>query len=217
MSGACGRASPHAIPLTLLLASLVALPGAAQFAAAAEEEASRPESLAGRIVAAALEQTRQRVVYDGSYRKIPYPGGDVPKSIGVCTDLVIRAYRVVGIDFQRLVHEDMRKAFDAYPKVWGSTEPDPNIDHRRVLNLRVFLRRAGAELPASSRSSDYRPGDLVTWRLPGGRPHIGIVAEDEAPGGERPLIIHNIGDGPEVEDVLFRYKITGHYRYPPSE
>jgi len=167
---------------------------------------------AGDLVAAAIAQTHARVSYDGSYRRIPYPGGDVPETIGVCTDVVIRAYRRIGIDLQVKVHEDMAGAFASYPQLWGMAGPDTNIDHRRVPNLQTFLRRAGAELPASRVPKGYRAGDLVTWRLPGNLPHIGIVTGQTSATGT-PLVVHNIGRGPEVEDVLLAFPITGHYRY----
>jgi hypothetical protein len=167
---------------------------------------------AGDLVAAAIAQTNTRVTYDGSYRRIPYPGGDVPETIGVCTDVVIRAYRRIGVDLQVKVHEDMARAFASYPQSWGMAGPDTNIDHRRVPNLQTFLRRAGAELPASRDPKVYRAGDLVTWRLAGNLPHIGIVTGQASPTGT-PLIVHNIGRGPEIEDVLFKFPITGHYRY----
>ena len=171
-----------------------------------------PEDLPRRLVAAAVAQTRTHVTYDGSYRRIPYPGGDVPQNIGVCTDVVIRAYRQVGVDLQVKVHEDMRRAFRSYPALWGMRGPDPNIDHRRVPNLQTFFRRSGAELRRSTDPSAYRAGDIVSWMLPGNLPHIGIVTNGRSPAGV-PLIVHNIGRGPEVEDMLFRYTITGHYRY----
>jgi uncharacterized protein YijF (DUF1287 family) len=164
------------------------------------------------LVAAAVERTNHSVRYDGSCRGIPYPGGDVPLDVGVCTDLVVRAYRAVGVDLQLLVHEDMRSAFSAYPALWGLSRPDPNIDHRRVPNLQAFLARRGAELPVSSDAADYRPGDLVTWMLPGNLPHIGLVTSRLSPSG-RPMIAHNIGRGPELEDMLFEFEVTGHYRY----
>ncbi len=169
---------------------------------------------AERLVATAVAQTGAKVTYDGSYRRIGYPGGDVPASIGVCTDLVIRAYRGVGVDLQVRVHEDMRRAFAAYPRLWGMAAPDSNIDHRRVPNLQAFLRRAGAELPVATDPAAYQAGDLVTWMLPGNLPHIGIVTGRKSAAGV-PLIVHNIGRGPEVEDALFAYRITGHYRYGP--
>ncbi|HSB71803.1 MAG TPA: DUF1287 domain-containing protein [Candidatus Methylomirabilis sp.] len=164
------------------------------------------------MVAAAVAQTHSRVTYDGSYRRIPYPGGDVPETVGVCTDVVIRAYRRLGIDLQVKVHEDMKRARKSYPQLWGMSRPDPNIDHRRVPNLRTFFRRVGAELPVTDDPAAYRTGDLVTWILPGNLPHIGIVTGQQSPAG-RPLVVHNIGRGPEVEDMLFLYPITGHYRY----
>jgi uncharacterized protein YijF (DUF1287 family) len=161
---------------------------------------------------AALERTNHRVTYDPAYRRIGYPGGDVPSDRGVCTDLVVRAYRALGLDLQRLVHEDMVKAFSEYPTRWGLTAPDPNIDHRRVPNLEVFFTRHGEVLPISDRAEDYRPGALVTWDVDG-RPHIGIVVDRLSEDGERHLVVHNIGRGPRLEDVLFAYPVTGHYRY----
>ncbi len=173
---------------------------------------------AEKLVAAAIERTRHAVTYDGSYRRITYPGGDVPDSIGVCTDVVIRAYRAgLSIDLQERVHEDMIDAFAAYPGIWGLERPDPNIDHRRVPNLEAFLARHGQVLPISSRAVDYAPGDLVTWRIGGRLPHIGIVTDRRSADGDRPLIAHNIGRGPRLEDVLFDYPVTGHFRYPPAD
>ena len=169
-------------------------------------------SIADRLVEAAVAQTRSAVTYDGAYRRIAYPGGDVPESIGVCTDVVIRAYRRVGVDLQVKVHEDMQRAFRTYPQAWGMSGPDPNIDHRRVPNLQVFFRRAGAELPVARDAAAYRAGDVVTWMLPGNLPHIGIVTGQKS-GVGRPLIVHNICRGPQAEDMLFTYPITGHYRY----
>lgn len=166
------------------------------------------------VIDAAMEQTRHAVTYDPTYTRIPYPGGDVAADRGVCTDVVIRAYRKAGIDLQKEVHEDMRRAFSAYPKIWGLTRPDTNIDHRRVPNLMTFFRRKGASLPVSRNPSDYRPGDLVTWNLTSGVPHIGVVVDAKSADGARRLIVHNIGAGPQLEDVLFAWTVTGHYRYP---
>jgi uncharacterized protein len=174
--------------------------------------AAQAPSFADRLVDAAVAQTGSSVTYDGSYRRIPYPGGDVPASIGVCTDVVIRAYRRVGIDLQVKVHEDMTQAFRTYPQQWGMLGPDPNIDHRRVPNLQAFFRQAGAALPISRDAAAYRPGDLVTWILPHNLPHIGVITRQKS-GTGTPLVVHNIGRGPEVEDILFAYPITGHYRY----
>ncbi len=188
----------------------------AAVALAPEDAPPEPSEFPLLLARAAVERTRHRVVYDGAYYRIPYPGGDPPDSIGVCTDVVIRAYRAVGIDLQRRVHEDMTAHFDAYPDRWGLTRPDPNIDHRRVPNLQVFFARHGRSLPVSGNPDDYAPGDIVTWVLPGGLPHIGIVVDRPSPDGRRPLIVHNIGRGPRLEDVLFRFPITGHYRYDGS-
>lgn len=181
-------------------------------AAALAQGHSMAEAYAKELVAAAVAQTGARATYDGSYRKMVYPGGDVPPAIGVCTDVVIRAYRRVGVDMQVEVHEDMKRAFSSYPQLWGTAGPDPNIDHRRVLNLQTFFRRVGAELPPSGDPGAYRAGDLVTWMLPRNLPHIGMVTGQKSRTGT-PLMVHNIGRGPEVEDMLFRYPVTGHYRY----
>jgi uncharacterized protein YijF (DUF1287 family) len=143
------------------------------------------------------------------------PGGDVPADTGVCTDEIIRIYRAVGVDLQKEVHEDMVKNFATYPHYWhaDTARPDSNIDHRRVPNLMVFFARNGESLPTSLRAEDYQPGDLVTWDLGGGVPHIGMVVDRRTSGTARNMIVHNIGEGPKIEDVLFRWKITGHYRY----
>ncbi|MEL7296929.1 MAG: DUF1287 domain-containing protein [Pseudomonadota bacterium] len=179
--------------------------------------AAHAETWALQLTDAALERTRETVVYDGRYSRLEYPGGDVPAHIGVCTDLVIRAYRALGVDLQQLVHEDMRADFDRYPsqRIWGLQSPDANIDHRRVPNLETFFE-AHAEVLATTGADSFEPGDLVTWRLPGGAPHIGIVLHERSADGQRPLIAHNIGRGPEVEDMLFDFPIVGHYRYVPE-
>src|SRR5580692_2725979 len=157
-----------------------------------------------RLVLAAIERTRHSVRYVSSYVRIPYPGGDVPADTGVCTDEIIRIYRAVGIDLQKEVHEDMTQNFAAYPHLWHAdmTRPDSNIDHRRVPNLKVFFSRKGESLPTSLRAGDYQPGDLVTWDLGGGVPHIGMVVDTRASGSGRDMIVHNIGEGPKMEDVL---------------
>ncbi len=171
------------------------------------------QAFADTVIAAAIEQTGHAVRYDGSYRRIAYPGGDVPADVGVCTDVIIRAFRAAGVDLQQRVHEDMTRAFSAYPKSWGLSRPDANIDHRRVPNLQVYFRRRGADVNVTNDPRQYLPGDLVTWMLPGNLPHIGLVTGRRTADGQRPLIVHNIGRGPEVEDMLFRFRITGHYRY----
>lgn len=172
------------------------------------------DAFSSRLVEAALERTSHSVWYDGSYVRIDYPGGDVPANTGVCTDVVIRAYRALGIDLQQRVHEDIRQHFDQYPsrRIWGLKRPDTNIDHRRVPNLQAFFTRHGQSLPVSKRPESYQPGDLVTWMVPGNRPHIGIVVDRKSAAGV-PLIVHNIGYGPKLEDMLFDFPITGHYRY----
>jgi uncharacterized protein YijF (DUF1287 family) len=168
-----------------------------------------------RLVAAALERTHHSVRYVPAYVRIPYPGGDVPSDTGVCTDEVIRSYRAVGVDLQKEVHEDMVQNFAVYPnkRRWLLAQPDANIDHRRVPNLMVFFERKGEALPITNSSQDYAPGDLVTWDLGGNVPHIGIVIDQKARWSGRYMIVHNIGEGPKMEDVLFHWKITGHYRY----
>ena len=168
-----------------------------------------------KLVAAAEDRTHHVVRYDPAYVRIPYPGGDVPGDTGVCIDEVIRSYRSVGIDLQKEVHEDMEKNFSAYPRQrrWLATRPDTNIDHRRVPNLMVFFSRKGESLAITQVSADYLPGDIVTWDLGGHVPHIGIVVDEQSAEGGRHLIVHNIGQGPQREDVLYAWKITGHYRY----
>jgi len=155
----------------------------------------------------------QKVVYDLSYFKIPYPMGDVPSNKGVCTDVIIRAYRTMGIDLQREVHEDMRSNFQLYPKYWGLKTTDRNIDHRRVPNLMRFFSRKGIVLPTSNQAHDYRAGDIVCWQLPKGMKHIGLVVHQKSKDQQRPLVIHNIGDGQVIEDALFAFPVIGHYRY----
>ena len=162
---------------------------------------------------AAHARTQKEETYDGSYRVIAYPNGDVADNLGVCTDLIIRAYRAINIDLQVLVHKDMQEHFKEYPQRWQLKKADSNIDHRRVPNLQHYFKRQGASLTISTTPTDYRPGDLVTWNLPGNLPHIGIVSDNFVPGTNRPKIIHNIGAGPAEEDSLFAFPITGHYRF----
>jgi uncharacterized protein len=177
--------------------------------------ASRRREFLQNLVAAALERTHHVVRYQPAYVGIPYPGGDVPADTGVCTDEIIRSYRSVGVDLQKEVHEDMVQTFDSYPRRWRwlSSRPDSNIDHRRVPNLMMFFSRKGEALPLSSRREDYAPGDLLTWDLGGGVLHIGVVVDQKSSQSGRYMIVHNIGQGPRMEDVLFHWKITGHYRY----
>jgi uncharacterized protein len=166
-----------------------------------------------RLSQAAIELTRQKVVYDPGYFRMEYPNGDVPSDRGVCTDVIIRAYRKLDIDLQKLVHEDMRVNFEKYPKIWGMSKPDRNIDHRRVPNLMVFFTRFGKTLAITKNANDYLSGDIVCWNLGGGITHIGIVTNKKSSDGLRNLIVHNIGAGQVMEDCLFNFQIIGHYRY----
>jgi uncharacterized protein len=161
----------------------------------------------------AMALTKQNVVYDPAYYRISYPNGDVPAGKGVCTDVVIRAYRKLGIDLQKEVHEDMKANFDKYPQLWGLKTTDKNIDHRRVPNLMTWFSRQGAALKISDNAADYLPGDIVCWNLGGNITHIGIVANKKSTDGQRNLIVHNIGNGQVPEDCLFSFRIIGHYRY----
>lgn len=165
------------------------------------------------LAKAAEQRTTFSVTYDPSYVELDYPGGDVPPDKGVCTDVIIRSYRKLGIDLQVKVHEDMKNNFDVYPKIWGLKQPNPNIDHRRVPNLMVFFKRHGTVLPKSENPDDYAPGDIVTWNLFAGTTHIGIVSTMKENSNKRYKVVHNIGSGPELEDVLFNWEITGHFRY----
>ncbi len=164
------------------------------------------------LESAALSLTAEKVIYDPSYFSIPYPNGDIPKGKGVCTDVVIRAYRKIGIDLQKDVHEDMKAHFNAYPNIWGLKATDTNIDHRRVPNLMTYFKRQGAEQPITQNAKDYLPGDVVCWNLGGAVTHIGIVANKTSRDAKRYLIVHNIGNGQVLEDCLFNFKIIGHYR-----
>lgn len=168
-----------------------------------------------QLADSALTLVKDKVSYDPSYFTIKYPNGDVPSDKGVCTDVVIRAYRKLGIDLQKQVHEDMSSHFSLYPKIWGLTRTDKNIDHRRVPNLMTFFKRKGGALAITKKPEDYLEGDIVCWNLGGAITHIGIVASKKSRHNKRPLIIHNIGAGQVLEDCLFHYKIIGHFRYQP--
>jgi uncharacterized protein YijF (DUF1287 family) len=170
-----------------------------------------------RLTEAARDQVGVTVTYDPSYTRLEFPGGDLPRDRGVCTDVVIRALRDGwGVDLQLAVNRDMSAAFDAYPAFWGLTAPDRNIDHRRVANLQTLLARIGAEVPLLEGPVPYLPGDIITWTLPGNLAHMGIVSDRLGPDGT-PLILHNIGDGAQEEDILFAYPMTGHYRIGADE
>jgi uncharacterized protein len=161
----------------------------------------------------AVAQAGVTTDYDPAYVSLSYPNGDVPLKTGVCSDVVVRAFRKVGVDLQKEVHEDMSRAFDAYPKRWGLSGPDSNIDHRRVLNLMTYFERQGKSIPISDEPNDYLPGDVVAWDLGGGVYHIGLVTDMLSETERECLIVHNIGLGTRVEDVLFKWTIKGHYRF----
>jgi uncharacterized protein YijF (DUF1287 family) len=171
------------------------------------------QQFTSQLVAAAIERANHQVRYVPDYVHIDYPNGDVPATTGVCADEIIRVYRAVGVDLQKEVHEDMAAHFAAYPRKWGMAHTDTNIDHRRVPNLMVFFQRKGPALTVTANAKDYQPGDIVSWDLGGNVPHIGIVVDRHPPLGAGNLVLHNVGEGPKIEDVLFRWKITGHYRY----
>lgn len=174
------------------------------------------QDFGSQLSRAALSIMDDTIKYDGQYRSIPYPNGDVPAKTGVCTDVIIRAYRKLGFDLQELVHQDMKANFDKYPKVWGERKPNTNIDHRRVLNLQVFFERKGKKLALTKNPLDYQPGDLVTWKIDGKLPHIGIVTNVKSRvDNNRYMIVHNVGRGQVLEDVLFAYDLVGHYQYFP--
>ncbi|WP_209389574.1 DUF1287 domain-containing protein [Chryseobacterium sp. RR2-3-20] len=175
--------------------------------------ANAQNPFAHKLSTAALALTKDKVTYDPSYITINYPNGDVAADKGVCTDVIIRAYRKLGIDLQKEVHEDMKKNFSLYPKKFGLKRPDTNIDHRRVPNLMVFFSRFGISKSTETKPELYVPGDIVTWLLPGNLTHIGIVVNKKSADGKRYLIVHNIGGGQVLEDCLFKFTITGHYQY----
>ena len=167
-----------------------------------------------RLAAAALRRTTRDIVYDAAeYNNIGYPNGDIPEGRGTCTDLIIRSYRVLNIDLQQLVHEDMKAHFLRYPQLWDTSQPDSDIDHRRVPNLKRFFERHGKTLEPSRATEDYSHGDIVIWRLPNGRAHIGIVVPGPGSQFEEKWIVHNIGKGPVWSNELLDYEITGHFRY----
>jgi uncharacterized protein len=202
------------LSVCVLLVSFAGCGIAAPAQLATQHETAARRKFLHALSDAALERTTHVVRYDSAYVRISYPGGDVPADTGVCTDEVIRSYRALGIDLQKLVHEDMDAHFAAYPNHarWSLQHTDANIDHRRVPSLMVFFRRNGESLPLTVSAADYAPGDIVTWDLGGGVGHIGIVVDRKAADG-RYMVVHNIGQGPKAEDVLFSWKITGHYRY----
>ena len=174
---------------------------------------SKPAVSAGSLVRSGRAQVGVTTGYDPAYVTLPYPGGDVPIETGVCSDVVVRAFRGIGIDLQKEVHEDMRAHLSAYPKRWGARKPDANIDHRRVLNLMTWFARNHRALAVTQQVADYHAGDIVSWTLPGGLPHMGIVSDRMVNGSNRPLVIHNIGSGAQEEDILFAFPIVAHARW----
>jgi uncharacterized protein YijF (DUF1287 family) len=174
---------------------------------------SKEELFAEELASAALLLTEQEVVYDPAYYALDYPNGDVPADRGVCSDVIIRAYRYLDIDLQEEVHVDMQSHFELYPAIWGLSRTDANIDHRRVPNLMKYFERHGMEKPITNKSADYLAGDSVCWNLGGALTHIGILVDLRSPDGLRPMVVHNIGRGQVLEDCLFDYRIIGHYIY----
>ena len=174
-----------------------------------------PKTYSEKLSQAAISIIDPSIHYDPSYFKIEYSNGDVPKNKGVCTDVIIRSYRKLGVDLQKEVHEDMLQNFTAYPnlKKWGMTKTDTNIDHRRVPNLEIFFERKGIKLPVTKNPNDYKTGEIVTWMINDKLPHIGIVTHKKSHDGKRNLIVHNVGNGQVLEDCLFAYKIVGHFKY----
>ncbi len=198
----------------MVLRRLIIL-GSLSLTAGVARAQSAPDPLpwARKLIAAARAQVGVTLHYDPNYTKLSYPNGDVPMERGVCTDVIIRAYRQgLGLDLQKLVHEDMQKNFAAYPQKWGLKEPDSNIDHRRVPNLQTYFSRRHAALPLSTDARDYQPADIITMDLPGHLTHIALIVDDKTSDGQRHLCIHNIGEGAKRQDVLFAFPLTGHYR-----
>lgn len=172
-----------------------------------------PKSFEEKLSDAAISIVDKTVIYTPTYVSIKYPNGDVPAKTGVCTDVIIRSYRKLGIDLQKEVHEDMISNFNKYPQIWNLKKTDTNIDHRRVPNLEVFFARKGFKLRVSKNAQDYKTGEIVTWMINGKLPHIGIITNKKSLDGKRPMIVHNVGGGQVLEDCLFSYKIVGHFKY----
>lgn len=173
----------------------------------------KPNTFAEKLSNAAIAIIDDEIIYTPSYVSIKYPNGDVPAKTGVCTDVIIRAYRKLNIDLQKEVHEDMKANFSKYPKIWGLKTTDKNIDHRRVPNLEMFFERKGKKILVTQNANDYKTGDLVTWMINGKLPHIGIVTHLKSEDGKRNLIVHNVGGGQVLQDCLFSYEIVGHYKF----
>lgn len=193
--------------ITLLLFANLVVGGYAQ------EPIDENTSFCNKLAAAAIELTKNRVEYDASYFTIGYPNGDIPENLGVNADVIIRAYRKVGVDLQQEVHEDMSANWDLYPnELWQQKEPDTNIDHRRVPNLQTFFSRKGEVLPIDQENSTYKAGEIVVWKLNNSKLHIGIVTDQKSPYGT-PLVVHISNSGLRLQNVLFHFDIVAHYRY----
>ena len=205
--------SRHLVTRRGVLCVLAAFSLLAGWRVKAQLALARTSTSLQRVIAAAAAETQVTRFYDPRYVKLSYPGGDPPPDRGVCSDVIVRAFRAGGVDLQREVHEDMLRHFAAYPHIWGLRAPDSNIDHRRVANLMTFFARKGKSSPITEQAGDYRPGDIVAWDLGGGLLHMGIVV-DERRGPDHPYaLVHNIGAGARLEDVIFNWRIIGHYRY----
>ncbi|HWN98230.1 MAG TPA: DUF1287 domain-containing protein [Blastocatellia bacterium] len=205
------------VVLLALLAGCASRAGEREAAAKATVETLTRKPLSSnplikKVVDSGIEQTQYTFSYDAGYAKLDYPGGDVPRDRGVCADVIVRAFRSAGVDLQKEVHEDMAKHFAAYPDRWGAHKPDPNIDHRRVPNLMTFFERLGKSVPISSKPSSYLPGDVIAWELDNHLLHIGLVTDAVSDGTSNYLVVHNIGAGAKIEDVVMSWKIIGHYR-----
>ena len=200
--------------LFLVLFLFVSLPfssAATGQVSSAQSQITTPWSTA--LIRSARAQIGVTLIYDGRYQRLEFPNGDIPRQRGVCTDVVIRALRDAhNFDLQAKVNADMKAHFSSYPKIWGLSRPDSNIDHRRVPNLITFFKRHGANVPMTDNPQDYLPGDIVTWMLRPGTPHVGIVSDRIDPQTGNPLIIHNIGRGTRENDILFAYDMTAHFR-----
>ena len=208
----CRKAPAHASNVVPPLATPDATPTQSVTPQQRPLPANAPKPLV-QMIEAAIDQTNYTTGYDASYVKLDYPGGDVPNETGVCTDVVVRAFRKAGVDLQKEVHEDMKANFRSYPKPWGLKKTDTNIDHRRVPNLMTFFERKGKSVGVTGNAADYQPGDIVSWDLGNSLTHIGIVTNFWSDETSRFAIVHNIGGGARIEDVLFSWKVTGHYRY----
>ncbi len=222
------RKSPQLGGWVLMLAAILVLGALIRpYLSAGQKEADRSqleevvksygqeEDFGTKLAINAMKLSVEPTLLDPTYRLIEYPLGDVPLHKGTSADLIIRAYRHLGVDLQELVHEDIKQNFRVYPQLWNLNEPDPNIDHRRVPNLQRFFRRHGVEMTPSRESLDYQFGDLVFWRLPGGEAHLGMVVPAPMQQGEKPWVVHHLSDQPTWEDTLFDYKVIGHYRFQP--